>query len=135
MMSFDPGKSTGWAEWDVRGRLVDHGILLIDDFFEFLRYVERGPFVYESFTLDHRARKQVGSQVEASQAIGAIRLRAKQIGAAVWPQRTESRDMGYLHAGLKRAGQHKDSHDLDAVAHGVWFWESQGVVPDVSLIQ
>lgn len=131
VVSFDPGKRTGWASWSDDGVLEDHGILFFDEALEFVKWIEARVFVVEDYVLDHRARQQVGSSLEAVQVIGAIKMRARQLGAIVALQKQESRDMGYVHAGLKKATRHDDSHDLDAIAHGFWWWESQHVMPSI----
>lgn len=136
ILSVDPGDRCGWALWE-DGVLDDHGIVNAD---EMLDMLHRWPFpkvdvvVVEDFVLDYRARKQRGSRMVASQVIGALGLFVRQHHAVLIKQRTESRDMGYVHSGIKKAGTHRESHDLDAIAHGVWWWEASGIVPDVSLL-
>lgn len=132
----DPGKANGWSLWSDAGILLEHGILQVDEMFELLTRWPPSwqvPRVvgYEDYTLDYRAGKQVGSKLEASQVIGALKLFARGVGAVAIPQQTEARDMGYLHAQLKKVGRHADSHDRDAVAHG-WYWfETQHVDPQI----
>jgi hypothetical protein len=131
-LSLDPGKRTGWAEWSDEGVLLDHGILFIEEVPPFLNWKRPSRFIVEDYVLDHRAGKQKGSKLEAVQVIGMVKQRAHQINAVIYLQKQESRDMGYVHAGIKKATRHDDSHDLDAVAHGFWHWEAQRLVPDIS---
>jgi hypothetical protein len=133
ILSVDPGKHVGWALWNSAGRLLDHGIVEIDEFKILLRhnhFKTPSDIVYEDFRLQKfRAERQSQSRMEASQVIGMLKLYGSIVGARVVAQELEARDLGYMHSGLEPSKNHDHSHDLDAIAHGYYFLESVGIQP------
>lgn len=138
VLSVDPGDRVGWAFWDHWGRLLDHGIVDLDEFKILLRnnyFQSPEVVVLEQFRLQrHRAEKQSGSQMGASRCIGMLELYAAQQRSQLIKQELEARDMAYLHSGIPPAKNHANSHDLDAIMHGFYYWETLDLVPDLRVL-
>lgn len=133
ILSVDPGKHVGWALWNSAGRLLDHGIVEIDQFLtllQFNHFKSPGSIVYEDFRLQKfRAERQSQSRMEASQVIGMLKLYGALLGSELVAQELEARDLGYMHSGLAKPTSHDRSHDYDAIAHGFYYLESVGITP------
>jgi hypothetical protein len=137
VLSVDPGRHVGWALWNSSGRMLAHGTVEIEEFLGLLRrdyFQHPAVVVYEDFRLQrHRAERQSQSRMEASQVIGMLRLYAGVLDAELHAQELEARDLGYMHSGIKKPTDHDKSHDLDAVAHGFYYFETLGIEPVVVL--
>ena len=132
-LAFDPGNTTGWAEFDAHGKIVDHGQIEngVEGLTEFLFSYDKPvqTVIYESYMVrpdDHSVKANVGSKLETVQAIGIIRGWAYTIKAELAPQQQQIKKIAELQAGFKVKGDHKNSHWQDAVLHGVYYLVKNG---------
>jgi len=79
LYAFDPGKRTGVAIFTWDGEYVSHGVRIYTDVGEYLDRIERAyVIVYEGWRT-RPGGKTAGSTEEASQVIGQIKNRARQL--------------------------------------------------------
>lgn len=135
-LAYDPGKTTGWARFDDTGNAQEYGQLSMD---ELLAHVENMKLlsrddplhvvIVEEFKLfGHKARHQVGSQMEASQAIGILRTLAQATNAEFHLQPPTIKSMAEKWTQLSAKGRaHKNSHWIDAYNHGAYYLIKQGI--------
>lgn len=127
LLVFDPGKSTGWANF-MEGKLKDYGIVRgLDEFNDFLReyVIEHGTpdvILYETFHLfPNKAQRQAGSDMPASQIIGKIELWASLIGAKIEKQNSSILTIAQMWSKVKVPTNHNESHGIVALNHGIYW--------------
>lgn len=135
VLSLDPGDRSGWALWNDDGVLLDTGILEIDDMIRLLASDYFSPLstvVYEDYRLNrNKALAQAGSKMAASQVIGAAKALAARQEAILQAQEVGAMRMASMHSGIKRPSNHRNGHHVDAVLHGYWYFEDQGIQPHI----
>jgi len=131
--AFDPGNTTGWATFDVHGKIMDHGQITdgVEGVTSFIMELEFTPrvVIIESYMVrpdDHSIKANVGSKMETVQVIGVLRGWAYAKKAEVVMQQPQVKKIAELQAGFKVKGAHKDSHWQDAVLHGVYYLNKIG---------
>lgn len=124
-LSADPGLHTGWALWDDKGKFLEMGTTHSND--ELHKKLEGisgiKVVIYEDFLLfKHKASKQVGSRMPASQAIGILETFARQWGAEIVKQPSHIKDTAERLSGMKtkRLAKHL-THKIDAYNHGYFY--------------
>lgn len=127
LLVFDPGKSTGWANF-MEGKLKDYGIVRgLDEFNDFLReyviqYGTPDVILYETFHLfPNKAQRQAGSDMPASQIIGKIELWASLIGAKIEKQNSSILTIAQMWSKVKVPTNHNESHGIVALNHGIYW--------------
>jgi hypothetical protein len=138
MVSFDPGVTTGYAEWDAHGGPLRHGQLSEDELFAYLDNLAEPPeiLVIESFVLfGHKAKQLSGSDMKTSQVIGMIKTYAKKWKAEVIMQPAHIKRIAEKWSGAKPIGAHKNSHWVDAFNHGYYYLQKTGVLRSRALEQ
>jgi hypothetical protein len=119
-LAIDPGKTTGWASFNEEGKLVDLG--QTRDIAEVLKKTIPKIIIVENFKLHPwQASKQSWSDFPASRVIGKIEFYCDMADTELIKQDASCKETGYKWGGIKKAKVHKDSHQLDAVAHGVFY--------------
>ena len=131
-LSFDPGKTTGWAMFDGNGQIIQYGQASLDELIdlteEWARVWPISTIIYESFVLfRHKARQQTGSKMEASQAIGIIKTLARKTDATLVEQDPTIKSLAQKWTQLKPIGDHAQSHWVDAFNHGAYWLIRQGI--------
>ena len=130
-LSFDPGKTTGWAMFTPEGDGISFGQLTIEELIDKCREWEHAKIIaviYEDFIIfKHKAQKQAGSRVEAAQAIGIIKGLAQHTGAELIRQGSDIKPMAQKWTQLKPVGRHADNHWVDAFNHGAFYLIKQGI--------
>lgn len=131
-LSFDPGKTTGWAMFDGNGQIIQYGQASLDELIdlteEWARVWPISTIIYESFVLfRHKARQQTGSKMEASQAIGIIKTLARKTDATLVEQDPTIKSLAQKWTQLKPIGDHAHSHWVDAFNHGAYWLIRQGI--------
>lgn len=132
LMSFDPGKTTGWAEFEdseiVNTGQIEGGVDGVTDFLaDYPGTVDI--VVVESYMVrpdSHSVKANVGSDLETVQVYGAIRAWARMQKAQFIRQQPQIKKIAELHAGFKVKGKHDNTHWQDAVLHGVYYLVSTG---------
>ena len=136
-LAYDPGKTTGWAMFDDAGESVQYGQLSLDELVTHVdsmttRSLTEDPLVaiiVEEFKLfGHKAKHQVGSQMEASQAIGILRVLANNTGAEFVLQPPTIKAMAVKWTQLSPKGlAHAKTHWIDAFNHGAYYLIKRGI--------
>lgn len=133
ILAFDPGETTGWAEFDIHGKIVDHGQITngVEGLTGWLMEYDKPvhTVIYESYMVrpdSHSLQANVGSKMETVQAIGVIRGWAFTKKAEIVAQQPQIKKIAELQAGFKVKGDHKNSHWQDAVLHGVYYLVKTG---------
>jgi len=121
-LALDPGWHTGWALFDANGEKIQSGLFLgIDMFEDFLDHLGPSHIIYEDYI--HRPwTPQGGSKHHAAQVIGACKAWAKRNGCKTTEQPNTVKPIAYKWAGLK-----KKSHENDAIAHGIYYLQKNGI--------
>lgn len=119
LYAFDPGESTGWAKF-VDTQIAEIGTTKLEDIYKLIEKLEGDIFVVESFTVDKKRTGQ-WDKGKTLQVIGALKLRANQIGAIVVEQQPSIKPIAYKWMGGQYQKGKKNQHHLDAVAHGNYY--------------
>jgi len=128
-ISFDPGKATGWAKWDVVGDFIDMGTAWDhDQLCEMLEDLLLKPlgFIYESFSLDPDT-PQGGSDMPASVAIGIIKAHGHFNRCEMIKQPSSIKETAEKWGVSTKGMSHDKTHVLDAYNHGIYYFVSQGI--------
>ena len=145
IIAIDPGEMTGWARGTIEDGKVEiesHGYTPWQEFvIAFADRMEQPPMfdvvVYESWRLrKSSAMELVGSDLQSSQCIGAIKLsvwRAQQRGFAVRMRNQEPAIKNVIDAmkgGTDYLPKSDKDHNKDAVRH-LWYFavKEEGVTP------
>ena len=135
-LSYDPGRTTGWARFSDTGDALGYGQVSMD---ELLAHVESmielhndDPIkvvIVEDFVLfGHKAKQQTGSRMEASQAIGILRTLADRTGAKFFLQPSNIKSLAEKWTQLSAKGKvHSKTHWIDAFNHGAYYLIKQGI--------
>lgn len=129
ILSFDPGKATGWANLTVDNRQISLGEfgvskdMTLSDVAHHFKNAD--VVVYEGFWIDPKLA-QAGflnyDEMPAPQVIGTIRTLAKQYGIEhVVKQNASLKPPAYGFCGMKYQKGRKNMHSQDAIAHGVYY--------------
>lgn len=130
-LAFDPGLSTGWARFADDGELERKGTCVGIE--ELLTFLEAEPkptaIICEEFKLfKQRAIQQSGSDMIAPQVIGMIKVFQKRWGCPMIMQPANIKPIAQLWSGLVPVGAHKNSHWIDAVNHGWYYLQKNGIL-------
>lgn len=122
LVAFDPGLTTGWALFE-EGQVSKVGESKWEDelftLFKF-EYIQTADlFIVEDFLLQ-KERNQRWTRLETPQVIGAIKLRAHQLGVPVVMQQPSIKPVAFKWMETEKPKGHAP-HYLDAVAHGNYY--------------
>lgn len=129
VLSIDPGKNIGRALWTNDGGLLFKDVCDLDTLLSYLADGEGiNTIVYEDWRLFKRQAQQTGSTMEASQAIGAIRLWEKlDTTRLIVKQPSSILPVSALHAGVALPKGHTPD-DLSAYLHGHYYFVGLGLI-------
>lgn len=124
-LSFDPGKTTGWALFDDVGQVMSTGQDTIEQLIahceEWRKYALKA-IIYEDFVIfKHKAAKMAGSRMEASQAIGIIKGLAQYNNVELVRQGSDIKPIAQKWTQIKPPSDHSKSHWVDAFNHGAYY--------------
>lgn len=132
ILSVDPGQHIGIAYWKNDGTILYNKIVDIDNLMSicanFVREGGLDTIVVEQYILDHRAGRQQGSKVEASQVIGAMRLLAEQTGAQLVMQPNTILRITAQHMQVKIPAKGHIPDDVAALLHGYRYFIDHGII-------
>lgn len=116
----DPGNTSGYAIVDGED-IIDMGQIIFEDFMVFilkLDWSDIDVIVCEDFRLfRNKAQKQVGSDFQTVQCIGALRLISKQKSIPLIMQMSSILPIAERQAGIKMPKNHEESHEVSALLH------------------
>jgi hypothetical protein len=131
LLALDPGKTTGWAIFDAKGRMVDMGqanMKQIEDLDDKIKELKLSHIVYEDFKLfRHRATRQVGSRFEASQVIGKAETWAYKNDCEIVKQDPNIKSIAQKWSQVVPPSDHTKSHEIDAYNHGYYYLVKRGL--------
>lgn len=131
-LSFDPGDTTGIAEFLDDGTLTWMGQVSLKDLMEYLNNYEptrEMTVIIEDFVLfARRAQQQAGSRMKASQAIGIIKMFASRHNAKVVMQQASIKPIALKLTGARMPSKHSQTHQIDAYLHGAYYLINQGIL-------
>lgn len=123
-LAFDPGETTGVAEFNSNGEIVAKWQLDFVELVEFLRD-HKGPtavVICEEFKVfGHKAKGFTNDRMEVSQAVGVIRAFAMNQCAEFVYQPPLIKSVAEKWTGVKVKGAHKNTHWQDAFLHGAYY--------------
>ena len=127
LLAVDPGKVNGISIFRA-GKVVSIDQVHLDELPHFLydfkdKYdYDNIVIVYENFKLfKGRAIQQSGSSMEASQAIGQLKMVAAQNRWKIYDQPPSIKPIAQKWSGSKPPKNHSQSHQIDAYNHGVYW--------------
>ena len=132
-LAYDPGKTTGWARFSDAGEAVSYGQVDLDELMEHLdemafeREEIKAVIVEDWLLFKKKAVQQVGSRMEASQAIGILKKFAKDNNAEFILQPSNVKSIAQKWTQLKPVGSHANSHWVDAFNHGAYYLINAGI--------
>ena len=131
IISVDPGETTGLCLWSEAGDFISKTKLSIDELTDWCQSPAATgitAIVYEDFLLyGHKAGKQVGSRVPASQVIGIVKLLGKQQRAKLVRQPANILRITAMHTGIPIPATGHIDDALSAYLHGYYYFESIGL--------
>jgi len=127
-LALDPGKTTGWASFEESGVGITMGQCNVEELIEMLKTTTAKVIITEDYRLyPWKLKEQTWSKVETVRVIGMIQLWCYLNNLQLFLQDANIKTIGYMWAGLKKAGSHKNSHERDAYVHGVYFLQKAGI--------
>lgn len=131
-LAFDPGGVTGWCTFDDQGNATEFGQLtlneLADQIEHWAQQSEIHTVIYEDFKLfKHKAQKQAGSRMPASQAIGMIKLLIRRLDAKTVVQDSSIKSTAQKLTQMNPPSNHAESHWVDAFNHGAYYLINEGI--------
>ena len=130
-LAFDPGATTGWCKFDDQGNALEWGQ---DNFDELIDHCNVWAFetwdaiIYEQFKLfRHKAQRQTGSTMPASQAIGIIKTLIRNTNAKAVVQEASIKATAEKMTQMKAPSNHAQSHWVDAFNHGAYYLINEGI--------
>ncbi len=131
-LAFDPGGTTGWCSFNDEGETTGYGQLSLDELAAKVDEWANEPIhtvIYETFVLfGHKAKRQTGSDMPASQAIGIIKTLIHRLGSpTVIRQDPSIKNMAQKWTQMKPPSNHAESHWVDAFNHGAYYLINKGV--------
>lgn len=127
LLAVDPGRTNGVSIFR-DGKVVSIDQVHLDNLPAFLSdFKENYDFdniviVYENFKLfKGRAIQQSGSSMEASQAIGQLKMLAAQNNWKIYDQPPNIKAIAQKWSGSVPPKNHSQSHQIDAYNHGVYW--------------
>lgn len=130
----DPGDVSGWAEFAHDGSLLGYGQVDESQFMEFITdrvHSDLELVICEDFTLfQHKAMAQTNARsrkMKTSKKIGQMEMTCQLRNVKMVLQPANIKTIGYKWAGLEPPSNHAISHQFDAVAHGVFYLQKNGI--------
>lgn len=134
LIAFDPGKTTGWSIF-LDGKPESLGQTGIEEMpgklaeFADTYKGKKVVVVYENFKLFRgRAIQQSGSDMEASQIVGQVKMIAAQNKWEIYDQPPNIKPIAQKWSGAVPPSNHAISHQVDAYNHGYYWLVKNGMV-------
>lgn len=134
-VAFDPGETTGFAQFDPSGDLIRSGKISVagkpERLYQELPLAIPGTtrvVIIEDYELfAHKAAAQSWSKLETVRYIGAIQYHAHLLKAEVVFQKPNVKPVAYMWAGIEVPKQKIMTHETDAFVHGVYYLQKSGI--------
>jgi len=120
LISFDPGKTTGFAVFQDTN-VTNVGTKAWEaEVLDWINELQADLFVIEDFLIQ-TDRTDRWNKGESLQVIGAIKARARMIGAAVVLQQPSIKPVAYAWLRMEYKKGKKNLHHMDALVHGNYY--------------
>lgn len=129
-VSFDPGETTGVAEFNDQGYITWYGQFKFDELVMYLHEYDKPVIavICEDFKIrGGKAIKFVGNRLEVIQAIGVIRAFALVKKADYILQDASIKPMAEKMTQIHPKGPHSQTHWTDAANHGGYYLITNGI--------
>ena len=129
-LAVDPGHTSGWALFDDEGSLIEFGqfTLLELEVLDALFTNDLRAAIVEDYRNHGFTQQKKWSRNETSKVIGGIETLGRMHKVPVYLQPNTVKTIGYKWAGLQaQPANHAISHQYDAVAHGVYWLQQNGI--------
>lgn len=130
-LAIDPGHTIGFACFDAQGNIINYGQVNMDHFqrdFDKLLHSGLLHVIVEDYRNHGWTQQKRWGRNETSKIIGKIELLAEMRGVPLTLQANTVKPIGYKWAGLKEPPKNHDiSHQFDAIAHGVYWLQSNNI--------
>lgn len=133
-LAIDPGHTSGFAIFDSKGEVVDYGQFYMDKVVTELKQLfdqyDFHTVIVEDYRNYGHMQQKKWSRNDTSKIIGKIETLSELNEVKVVLQGAHVKPIGYKWAGLKEApANHSISHQFDAIAHGVYWLQQNGIRP------
>lgn len=131
-IAIDPGHTSGWATWDHEGNLQQFGQFNLQELGKLNELIHDNlkHIIVEDYRNHGWTQQKRWSRNETSKIIGRIEALAELRGVSLSLQANTVKSIGYKWAGLGEApSNHAISHQFDAVAHGTYWLQTNGIIP------
>ena len=131
-LAIDPGITSGWCSFDDKGDMLEFGTFKYRDrnvMLKGLIHENLKAVIVEDYRNHAWTKQKNWSRNETSKLIGTIETFCEFNTVPVKLQPNTVKAIGYKWAGLKPAGNHANSHHLDAIAHGVYWLQQNNIRP------
>jgi hypothetical protein len=129
ILAIDPGGMNGIAWFGDNHELAGYAQVKLEELPKWLNDHDPRPdlIVYENFRLwKHKAVKQSGSDMPASQAVGMIKSYASIYGVSLVDQSPQILATAQKMTQMFMPSDHSQSHWVSAYNHGMWYLIQQG---------
>jgi len=132
-LAVDPGETTGWATFDEKGELLLMGQVKQIEFNKFFVKMLKDSSLKRVIIEEYRnygwKQQKRWSTNQTSKNIGGLEMVCDSYDIPYTRQAASCKPAGYKWAGLEQPSNHSISHQFDAVAHGVYWLQENGIRP------
>lgn len=130
-VAIDPGETSGWATFDAEGSIVAYGQFKMADITKELERLVTSDIdtvICEDYRNYAWKQQKKWSRNDTSKIIGKIEIMCDLRGVRCVLVPASNKVIGYKWAGLHEApSNHAISHQYDAIAHGVFWLQQNGI--------
>jgi len=127
-LALDPGKTTGWATFAEDGSGITMGQYNAEQLINFMDETTAKIIITEDYRLfPWKLKEQAWSKLDTVRLIGMIQYWCYKTQRTLILQDPNIKSIGYMWAGIPKAGAHKNSHERDAYVHGVYYLQKNGI--------
>lgn len=132
-VALDPGKDIGWATFDGTGEVIRFGTIRKDEgregLYNFLKELPKGiTVIVENYLLfPDKAKAQYWDPMETVRVLGVLEFYCYLAGSTLIQQPSNIKPIAYMWAGITPAKNHRFSHQLDAMVHGIYYLQKNGI--------
>ncbi len=131
-LAIDPGLTSGWATFDDAGNVLDMGQFTMLELMSVLKeliHADLKTVIVEDYVNYGWKQQKKWTKNDTSKIIGKIETLCDLHEIPYVLQAAMYRPMGYKYIGMSQPKNHSISHQWDAVAHGVYWLQTNGIRP------
>lgn len=131
-VAFDPGETTGWATFDSEGAVVQIGQFVMSEQNRALKILIK-PGLKKCIIEDYKnfawMQQKKWSRNQTSKNIGKMEMVCDIHEVEYVLQPSTNKGMGFMYLGMEEPKNHAIGHQFCAMAHGVFYLQSNGIRP------